>query len=200
MYQQRQKPGGGRRRRRKQRSSEPRAAAEPILIAARRPNAPLVARAPAAMSAAPKSARPSALKARTEEAPPQRPEPEPAPRRTARIVQVTKTDADDRERQRLRLLDRLMAAETRGAITRAADELSREGFDLPVEQPVHLQLLEHFDEERARGAIEVLATLVAKEAPYKRPLLEQRLRRLEEYAEDTEVKNAAAELRRAIRA
>lgn len=197
MYQQRQKPGGGRRRRRKQRSSESRAAVEPILIAARRPNAPLVARAPAAMSAAPKSVRPATPKPTNGKA--ARPEAEPAPRRTARIVQVTKTDHDDRERQRLRLLDRLMAAETRGAITRTADELAREGFELPAEQPVQLQLLDHFDEERARAAIEVLSALVEKEPAFKRPVMEQRLRRLEEYAEDPGVREAAAELRRAIR-
>lgn len=198
MYQQRQKPGGGRRRRRKQRSSEPRGAVEPILIAARRPNAPLVARAPAAMSAAPKSVRPAVLKA--DNGRPARPESEPVQRRTARIVQVTKTDHDERERLRLRLLDRLMAAETRGAITRAVDELLREGFELPAEQPLQLQLLDHFDEERARSAIEVLGVLVAQAPAFKRPVMEQRLRRLEEYAEDSSIRDAAAELRRAIRA
>jgi len=199
MYQQGQKPGQGRRRRRKQRSSEPRAAVEPILIAARRPNAPLVARAPAAMSAAPKSVRPIAPKLEAAKAARPEPEAEPAPRRAARIVQVVKASADDRELQRRRLLDRLMAAETRGGITRIADELAREGFELPAEQPLQLQLLDHFDEERARSAIEVLAELVAKETAFKRPIMEQRLRRLEEYAEDAAVRSAAAELRRAIR-
>lgn len=196
MYQQRQKPGG--RRRRKQRSSEPRAVVEPIMIAARRPNAPLVGRAPAAMSAAPKSVRPVMQKT-TEEERPLKADPEPAPRRTARIVQITKTDTDDRERVRLRLLDRLMAAETRGAITRAVDELLREGFELPLEQPVQLQLLEHFDDDRACEAIEHLSALVDHEPPLKRPVMEQRLRRLEESAENPAIQAAAAELRRAIR-
>lgn len=203
MYQQRQKPGGGRRRRRKQRSSEPRAAIEPVLIAARRPNAPLLARAPAAISAAPKSVRPAPSKPEPVNGKPVRAaasEAAPVQRRAARIVQVTKTDADERERLRLRLLDRLMAAETRGAITRAADELARESFELPAEQPVQLQLLEHFDEERARAAITTLTALVAKAPAFKRPVMEQRLRRLEEYAEDASVRSAAAELRRAIRA
>jgi hypothetical protein len=197
MYQQRQKPGGGRRRRRKQRSSEPRGAVEPILIAARRPNSPVVARAPAAMSAAPKSARPVLVKPENGKA--ERAEPEPVQRRTARIVQVTRASTDDREKVRLRLLDRLMAAETRGAITRTVDELSAEGFELPVEQPVQLQVLEHFDEEKAMQAIGALAGLVAREPAFKRPVMEQRLRRLEEYAEDEAVKSAAAELRRALR-
>lgn len=196
MFQQRQKPGGGRRRRRKARSSEPRGTVEPILIAARRPNSPLLARAPSASSAAPKSVRPVKLAA--EPAAPVA-EPQPAPRRTARIVQVSKVSADDREKLRLRLLDRLAASETRGAITRAADELLREGFELPAEQPLQLQLLDHFDEERARVAIDVLTTLVAREPAFKRPIMEQRLRRLEEYAEDASIRSAAAELRRAIR-
>jgi len=173
---------------------------EPILIAARRPNSPLVARAPAAISAAPKPARGAELKQKPENGKSAQ-ELEPAPRRTARIVQVTRNDTDDQERQRLRLLDRLMAAETRGAITRTADEYAQAGFSFPEEQPVQLQLLEHFDEDRARGAIEILARLigVSEEPPLKRPVLEQRLRRLEEYGEDSETREAAAELRRAIR-
>ncbi|MBI3201183.1 MAG: hypothetical protein HYZ29_06530 [Myxococcales bacterium] len=166
------------------------------MIAARRPGAPLVARAPAAMSAAPKSVRPARLEPAARAA---EPEPQPAQRRTARIVQVTQTSADDREKLRLRLLDRLAGSETRGAITRSADELVREGFELPAEQPLQLQLLDHFDEERARAAIEVLSTLIAKEPAFKRPIMDQRLRRLEEYAEDPSVRDAAAELRRAIR-
>lgn len=149
------------------------------------------------MSASPKSVRPAALE--PEEGKPAEAEREPVQRRTARIVQVSKASADDRERQRLRLLDRVAAAETRGAVTRAADDLAREGFELPAEQPLQLQLLDHFDEERALAAIEVLSVLVAKEPPFKRPIMDQRLRRLEEYAEDPAIRGAAAELRRAIR-
>jgi hypothetical protein len=120
--------------------------------------------------------------------------------RSARIVQITRGDADDRERERQRLMNRLMCSETRGAITRAADEYARAGFEFPAEQPVQLQLLEHFDEDRARGAIEVLTRLIATESPLKKPILEQRLRRLEEYADEPSTREAAAELRRAIRA
>jgi hypothetical protein len=112
---------------------------------------------------------------------------------------VVKGDADERERQRQRLLDRLMAAETRGSISRAADEYLQGGFEFPIEQPVQLQLLEHFDESKARQAISVLAQLLGKEAPLKRPILEQRLRRLEEYADEAPTRDAAAELRRALR-
>ncbi len=93
-----------------------------------------------------------------------------------------------------------MASETRGAITRAADDYVLAGFEFPAEQQVQLQLLEHFDEERARSAIEVLARLFSSEPPQKKPILEQRLRRLEEYADEPATRDAAAELRRAIRA
>jgi hypothetical protein len=195
MEHQRQRAGGGRRRRRKQRQNQPRTVAEPILIAARRPNAPFVARAPQ-----------SALGPTVAPAPEPKPDngvpspaKPPAPRRSARIVQVVKNDADERERERRRLLDRIMASETRGAITRTTDDYLRGGFELPAEQPFQLQLLEHFDEEKARCAVDVLTLLLAKDAPYKRPILEQRLRRLEEYGEDPSTRAAAAELRRAIR-
>jgi hypothetical protein len=69
-----------------------------------------------------------------------------------------------------------------------------------VEQVVQLQLLEHFDEELALQAIVELSRLLKSEPPLKRPVLEQRLRRLEEYAEDGQTRDAAAELRRALRA
>jgi hypothetical protein len=108
--------------------------------------------------------------------------------------------SDEAERQRLRLLDRLIASDGRMAITRAAREYRQAGHEFPVEQQVQLQLLEHFDEELAHRAIEELARLLELEPPLKRPVLEQRLRRLEENAEDGRTREAAAALRRALRA
>ena len=182
---QRQRSGGGRRRRRRGRT-EARPAAEPVMIAARRPNSPLLARPTrrsVVASASPGSKAAAALAAATatpeEPVAPKPVKAEPAPRRAARIVQLPRGDADEREKLRLRLLDRLMASETRGAITRAADECLREGFAFPEEQPVQLQLLEHFDEERARDAITVLGRLLEEQPPHKKPILVQRLRRLE---------------------
>ena len=86
------------------------------------------------------------------------------------------------------------------AITRAAREYRQAGHEFPVEQQIQLQLLEHFDEELAHQAIVELARLIEIEPPLKRPVLEQRLRRLEEYAEDGQTREAAAALRRALRA
>ncbi len=175
------------------------------MIAARRPNSPLLARPTrrsVVASAVPGGAKAAAaaLAADIAEAPaPAKVKAEPAPRRAARIVQLARGDTDAREQLRERLLDRLMRSETRGAITRAADEYLREGFTFPEEQPIQLQLLEHFDEERARDAIAVLARLLEDQPPHKKPILVQRLRRLEEYADEQETQSAAEGLRRTIR-
>ncbi len=121
-------------------------------------------------------------------------------KRTARIVQVATGERDDREKQRLKLLDRLMLCQGRGAISRAAEEYREAGFDFPEQQDVQLQLLEHFNEARAREAVTVLQRLLQKEPPIKRPVLDQRLRRLEEYADEPATREQAAALRRSIRA
>jgi hypothetical protein len=92
-----------------------------------------------------------------------------------------------------------MLSEGRGAISRAVNEYREHGFQFPEEQEVQLQLLEHFDESHARDAIETLTQLLADQEPIKRPILDQRLRRLEEYADEAITREAAAALRRAIR-
>ncbi len=119
--------------------------------------------------------------------------------RSARIVAAGIQDRDARLLERDRLLARFMACEGRGAITRAAEQFVRAGFDFPVEQPVQLQLLEHLDEAFVRGAIDALRTIVASEPPLKRPIFEQRLKRLEDGAEEEATRSAASELRRALR-
>ena len=121
-------------------------------------------------------------------------------RRAARIVRASNTANDVEEKQRQRLLERLMTSQGRLAITRAAREYRQSGFEFPVEQDVQLQLLEHVDEELARAAIAALTGLFESEAPIKKPVLEQRLRRLEEYADELATREAAADLRRALRA
>jgi hypothetical protein len=121
-------------------------------------------------------------------------------RRTARIVQLDGKPVGERELQRRRLLQRLIESEGRSQISRAAEAYLQAGFDFPEEQEVQLQLLEHFNETRARTAIGVLSDLVEREVPKKRPVFEQRLRRLEEYADEIATRQAAASLRRALRA
>jgi hypothetical protein len=124
--------------------------------------------------------------------------PAPAPRR-ARIVAPVQKDEDARVRERARLLDRLLSSDGRGSISRAADDFRRAGFDFPSDQAVQLQLLEHWDEGLARTAIDALREIVSREPPLKRPIFDQRLRRLEDAAEDATTRVAASELRRALR-
>lgn len=120
--------------------------------------------------------------------------------RAARIVQFQTAGPDDREKLRQKLIERLLRSEGRVAITRAARELEAAGFVFPNEQDVQLQLLEHFDETCAHQAICNLNQLLNEESPIKRPLFEQRLRRLEEFADDADIRRAAADLRRTVRA
>jgi hypothetical protein len=121
-------------------------------------------------------------------------------RRAARIIQTAKSSLDDRELLRQRLLDRLVFSQGRGAISKAANDLWENEFDVPREQVAQIQLLEHENEERARDAIGVILELVQNEPPIKRPILDQRLRRIEEHADEDATRTAAAELRRVIRA
>jgi hypothetical protein len=72
-------------------------------------------------------------------------------------------------------------------------------FTLPKRQDVQIQLLEHENEHRARDAVFAMAELLQREAPIKRPVLDQRLRRLEEWAEDPITRDAAGALRRSMR-
>jgi hypothetical protein len=124
---------------------------------------------------------------------------EPSPKRAVRIVQPTASGADEREREREKLLARLLGAEGRSAVTRAARDYAASGFEFPRDQPVQLKLLEHLDEEVIRMALTALTELFAAEAVTKRPLLEQRLKRLEDTAEDAATRQAAFELRRSLR-
>lgn len=213
---QRQRSGGGRRRRRKAKA-EPKAPAEPVLIVARRPDSPLLSKPSnrnIAASAQPKKQKGHRGKVNgftEQEQLGVTPEPvsgvssadaptgEGKPRRVARIAQTRAVALDEREARRQQLLERLTVIEGRSAISRVADELL-EAAPIPEEQQYQVQLLEHVNEERALEAIEVLSRLLADKAPIKRPILERRLRRLEDEAEEASVRERARDLRRQIRA
>jgi hypothetical protein len=119
-------------------------------------------------------------------------------RRAVRIVKLADNvlTPGNREQQ---LLDRLVHSQGRGAISRAADDLWESKFIAPKRQEVQIQLLEHENEQRARDAVFIMAELLQREAPIKRPVLEQRLRRLETAAEDPITRDAAGALRRSMR-
>jgi len=193
------------RRKQRKRSRSGKSPTAPILIAARRPDAPLArpSRKLIAASASPKfDARgdvpktPAGDATSTAEVASGR---DLLPRRNARIVTTGTAQLDEREHLRARLIERLLVSEGRAAITRAANAVLEAGFDFPHVQGILLQLLEHFDERQALGALELLRGLLATEPPIKRPVFEQRLRRLEELAEDPSLRQSAGELRRTLR-
>lgn len=188
----------GRRRRRKKNPTPKTPAAEPVFIAARRPGSPRLEKPTRRMKAA--SARPRTREevgsAALSTATPL--EPQPAKRREARIVQRKTDEIDEQEKNRRRLFSQFMASEGRAAITRAADTYLTAGFTLPREQDAQLKLLEHFNELRAHEALVVLSELVREETPRQLPVFRQRLRRLEDHAEDPRTREAAADLRRAL--
>ena len=198
--------GRGRKRRRKAKAPQkPAAPAEPVTIAARRPNSPLLVQRRSkhiAASASPKrgpqgpTAEVDAAEEVTAEVADRR---EDAPRRAARIVRPSGVQLDPNERERQRLLARLLASDGRVAISRAVNEYLEGGFELPEDQAVQLQMLEHFDEARALEGLSTMQRLLEREVPLKRPVLDQRLRRLEQYAEDLGTRELAADLRRSLR-
>lgn len=190
-----------RRRRKRSKPAQP-SKAEPIMIVARRPNSPRIEKPTRRMKAA--SAKPRPDGSLVAAAPEQEARPadteDRSRRREARIVQAKPGQVDEHERDRLRLLDRLMTSEGRSAISRAVENYLSAGFELPAEQEVQLKVLEHFDEVRARQALDVLAGLLTSEKPKQLPVFDQRLRRLEEHADEPATRAAAADLRRALRA
>jgi hypothetical protein len=119
-------------------------------------------------------------------------------RRAVRIVKLTDNAMTPGNREQ-QLLDRLVRSQGRGAISRAADDLWEGQFVAPKRQEVQIQLLEHENETRARDAVFIMAELLQREAPIKRPVLDQRLRRLETSAEDPITRDAAGALRRSMR-
>jgi hypothetical protein len=130
-----------------------------------------------------------------------RSEPETLPvasKRSARIV-APPLAIDDAELERRHLLARLLESEGPAAVTRAANAYRKAGFQLPEEQLVQLKLLEHKDDAEVCAALGVLAALLDEQAPIQLPVFEQRLKRLEDGAEEAETRKRAAELRRVLR-
>jgi hypothetical protein len=115
-----------------------------------------------------------------------------------RIVLPPPPQSDERAVERQKLLGKLLHAEGRPNVSKAADDFVRAGFTFPDDQDVHLKLLEHADEGRVRSALEALSSLLAGELPKRRAVLESRLRRIEEYAEDAATREEARKLRRTV--
>jgi hypothetical protein len=122
----------------------------------------------------------------------------PTPKTAARIVLAPNPDADPRNAERRKLLDKVLTATGPAAISKASNEFIAAGFTYPDDQEVYLQLLEHVDEACVRDAIERLTALCAGQLPKRKPLLDQRLRRIEAHADEQATRDAAAALRRVI--
>jgi len=103
-------------------------------------------------------------------------------------------EVDPRHSEANRLLTKLLAAEGRATISKCADAYVNAGFSFPFEQDVMLKLLEHSDEDRIREALATLTELLDNELPKRRAVLEARLRRLEDDAEDPQTRELASSL------
>jgi len=136
------------------------------------------------------SPRPSVPAARTPEV--------PEPPRSRRVATAPVVEADPREGERQKLLHKLLTAEGPSKVARAAADLRRAGFDFPREEDVQLSLLEHSDEDQVCAAIDVLGALYREKPPKRRGMLESRLRRIEEMADEARTREAAAGLRRSV--
>lgn len=126
------------------------------------------------------------------------PAPTPTPTKVGRIVLAPPPQSDPKAVERQKLLSKLLGAEGRPGISKAANDFLRAGFAFPNEQDVHLQLLEHSDEGHVRAAIETLSSLLVGELPKRRAVLDSRLRRIEEFAEEAGTRDAAKALRRQV--
>jgi hypothetical protein len=120
------------------------------------------------------------------------------PRSAPRIVLPTNPNADPRNAERRRLLGKLLSATGPGPISKVADEFLAAGFVFPDDQEVYLQLLEHLSEQRVHEAVDALSKILAGELPKRKHLLDQRLRRIEEHAEEPSTRQAASALRRLV--
>lgn len=207
MMEQHQRSGQSRNRRKKTRAkAEPKPKQEPVLIVARRPDSPLlmkVSNRNIAASGRPKrnhdGSTPDAAAEASNKTQVKSPVAAEPTRRVVRIAEAPVANFDDDVLRRERLLERLLNSEGRSTISRIANELLDSTEPLPESQEVHLQLLEHIDERRAREAMNVLARLFTSQTPIKRPILDQRLRRLEAEADELETRDMAATLRRSLR-
>lgn len=126
------------------------------------------------------------------------PEVEQVNKNTPRIVLPPAPTTDPRTSQRRQLLAKLLSATGPLAISKVADEFVAEGFTFPEDQEIYLQLLEHTSEGLVRDAMQGLSRMLAGQLPKRKPVLDQRLRRIEEHAEDSSTRDAASSLRRVL--
>ena len=103
-----------------------------------------------------------------------------------------------REAELQKRLRHLRAAEGAYAVTRVTKLLFAAGFTQPIDQEIQRKVLEHSDEAQVRDALCVLMALLEREPPQRPTVLDARLRRLEENAEERATRDLAAALRRRV--
>ena len=117
---------------------------------------------------------------------------------TTKIVSPRPPSTDPSILERDRLVAALLAASDRTSVTRTTEALLSTGHAIPETQEAHLQVLEHTDESRVRASLSTLDAILSREPARRRPVLEQRLKRLEESAEELSTREAATALRRKL--
>ncbi len=117
---------------------------------------------------------------------------------TVALPRVIEPVAEGGTHRRQDLLRRVSAAQGSKAISDAIDAFLAAGHALPDDQEVFLQMLEHRDEDRVREALVKLERLLMGQLPKRKPVLVQRLKRLEEVADEAATRDAAALLRRKV--
>ena len=114
-----------------------------------------------------------------------------------RVVE-SQTPGEGGSAKRQEMLRKINVAQGSKPISDAIEVFLNAGHTLPDDQEVFLQMLEHRDEARVRDAIAQLEKLLAGQLAKRKPVLLQRLKRIEENAEESETRDAAAGLRRRV--
>lgn len=115
-----------------------------------------------------------------------------------KVVQTATEGDTPAVNRRQDMLRKINAAQGSKPISDTIDAFLQAGYVLPDDQEIFLQMLEHRDETRVREAIQKLEQLLMGQLPRRKPVLVQRLKRLEEHAEDDDTRSAAAQLRRKV--
>jgi hypothetical protein len=117
---------------------------------------------------------------------------------TTKIITARPPSTDPKVLERERMVAALLSATDRISIGRLVDALLAAGHEIPESQEAHLQVLEHHDEARVRASLSALDTILSREPAKRRPVLEQRLKRIEELADEPATRDLAALLRRKL--
>lgn len=118
--------------------------------------------------------------------------------RMPKVVEAAVPEGEVVPSRRQDQLRKILAASSTKAISDSIEAFLNAGHTLPDDQEVFLQMLEHRNEERVRDAIGQLERLLMGQLPKRKPVLVQRLKRIEEHAEEAATRDAANQLRRKV--